>query len=80
MANKTIIQVPIKKTDLQTVSLTMVMEEKTWNAIYAPKDETGAPISTESRSCSGTVTADPGLWAWIDNVVIPAINAQEGTA
>ena len=80
MAEKTILQQPVKKTDLNDLHLFIGgTGEKTWNALYVPKDETGAAIG-EARSISGPVTQDPGLWAWIDTVVIPAINAQEGTA
>jgi hypothetical protein len=81
MPEKTIRQQPVVKTDLAGVHLHL--EEggmKSWNATYLPKDETGASIGTEPRTAGGSVTQDPGLWAWVDGVVIPAINAQEGTA
>ena len=79
MADKTIVQVPVKKTDLKDVHLYLSDAGKSWNALYIPKDATGAEIGPGLRSVSGTVTADPGLWAWVDSVVVPAINAQEGT-
>jgi hypothetical protein len=79
MPDKTIIQKPVVKTDLRNVSLLLEAGVKTWNATYLPKDDTGAAIGTEPRVVSGTVTQDPGLWAWVDSVVVVAINAQEGT-
>jgi hypothetical protein len=80
MPDKTIIQKPIVKTDLKNVTLLLEAGTKTWNATYTPKDAAGAPIGPEPRVISGNVTQDPGLWAWIDTVVVAAINAQEGTA
>ena len=81
MPNKTIIQKPVVKADLKDVHLYLVSPGNlTWGANYVPKDETGAVIGTEPRNVSGTVTQDPGLWAWVDSVVIVAINEKEGTA
>ena len=62
MPDKTMVQKPIKKTDLNNVSLLLVATEKTWSCTYTPKDETGAAIG-EPRVIGGAVTADPGLWA-----------------
>jgi hypothetical protein len=79
MATKTLVQQPVKKTDLKDVHLYLgAAGEKTWSALYVPKDATGAAIG-EPRSITGVVTQDPGLWAWVDGVVVPAINAVEGT-
>lgn len=81
MPEKVIHQQPVKKTDLVNVSLYLSASgAKTWGATYLPKDELGNPVGTEPR-VMGTqpVTTDPGLWAWVDNVVVVAINAQEGT-
>jgi len=80
MPNKTIVQKPVGKADLKNVSLLLEAGVKTWNTTYTPKDDTGAPIGEEPRVIGGTLAQDPGLWAWIDAVVIPAINAKEGTA
>ena len=79
MPAKTILQQPVKKTDLTNVTLLLIAADKTWNALYVPKDETGAAMG-EPRTISGTVTADPGLWAWVEYTVVAAINAREGTA
>ena len=80
MPNKTIVQKPVTKNDLGNITLLLVSGTKTWNAQYIPKDESGNGIGTEMRVISGTVTQDPGLWAWVDSVVIPAINVKEQTA
>jgi hypothetical protein len=49
--------------------------------LYRPVDETGTPIG-ETRSLSqshaGAGAAD--IKTWITNEVLPAINAEEGTA
>ena len=80
MPDKTIVQKPVVKNDLKNVSLLLEAGVKTWNATYVPKDATGATIGDEPRVISGTVTMDPGLWAWIDTVVVVAINEKEQTA
>ena len=78
MANKTIVQVPVKKTELKDLHLYMTSGTPTWGALYVPEDDTGAPIG-EPRSLSGAVTDAADLFAWVDRIIVPAINAQEGT-
>jgi hypothetical protein len=80
MADKTITQKAVGKTDLKNVALLLEGGMKSWNATYIPKDSTGANVGDEPRAISGTVTQDPGLWAWVDTVVVVAINQKEGTA
>jgi hypothetical protein len=80
MPDKTIVQTPVGKTDLKNISLLLEEGTKTWNATYIPKDDAGTAIGDEPRVISGLVTQDPGLWAWVDTVVVAAINGKEGTA
>jgi hypothetical protein len=79
MPDKTVVQKPVTNADLTDCHLYLVAGTPTWGATYVPKDATGAAIGGP-RTVSGTVAYDPGLWAWVDAVVVAAINTQEGTA
>jgi hypothetical protein len=78
LANKTITQVPITNAHLTDCHLYLVAGTPNWSALYIPRDDAGAPIG-EARNVTGPVVYDAGLWAWVDNVVVAAANAKEGT-
>jgi hypothetical protein len=78
MAEKTIRQQPITNAHLTDAHLYLVAGTPTWSALYVPVDETGAKIG-EPRTIGGPVAYDPGLWAWVDTVIVASANAKEGT-
>jgi len=78
MADKTIVQKPVKKGDLSDLHLYITPSGQNWNALYTPKDAAGAPIGTP-RTLTGVLAHPQELFAWVDLEVIPAINAAEGT-
>ena len=83
MPDKAIIQKPVTKQELKDVHLYIESATKTWQALYLPKDSAGVPIGgiDANRSVTGTFSpaGDPELFQWVDRVIIPAINAAEGT-
>ena len=80
MPDKTIVQKPVTNADLTDCHLYLVLGTPTWGATYIPKDATGAPIGEPRVINGGDVAYNAGLWAWVDSVVVAAINTKEGTA
>jgi hypothetical protein len=77
VADKTIIQKPLTRN--QIINMNVVMGTgANWSATYIPIDATGAKIGQE-RSFNAPFGSDPDFIAWLTNVVVPALNAVEGT-
>jgi hypothetical protein len=77
MPTKTIVQQPVNRGDITNVVVVMGTNA-TWNAVYIPHDASGNKIGME-RSYSLPFGSDPDYLAWLTNVVLPALNAHEGT-
>jgi hypothetical protein len=77
MPDKTIVQKPMTRNEIQNVIVVMGATAS-WNAVYTPKDSTGLGIG-QPRSFQAPFGSDPDFIAWLTNVVVPALNAHEGT-
>jgi hypothetical protein len=77
MPDKTIVQKHLTRNEISNVVVVMGVNA-TWNAVYTPIDAAGAPIG-QPRSFQTAFGSDPEFLSWITNVVLPALNAHEGT-
>jgi hypothetical protein len=75
--DKTIIQKHLTRNEIGSIVVTMGTNAA-WNAVYTPLDSTGAPIG-QPRSFQAVFGSDPEFLSWVTNIVLPALNAHEGT-
>jgi hypothetical protein len=77
MPDKTIVQKHLTRNEISSIAVSMGTNG-TWNAVYTPLDSTGVGIG-HPRSFQAVFGSDPDFLAWLTNVVVPALNAHEGT-
>jgi hypothetical protein len=75
--DKTIVQKHLTRNEISNMNVIMGTSAN-WSAVYTPLDSTGAKIGME-RSWNQPFGNDPDFIAWLTNVVLPALNAHEGT-
>jgi hypothetical protein len=77
MPDKTIVQKHLTRNEITNMNVVLGVTPN-WSAVYIPLDATGAKIGME-RTWNQTFANDPDFIAWLTNVVLPALNAHEGT-
>jgi hypothetical protein len=75
--DKTIVQKHLTRNEILNMNVVMGTNAN-WSAVYIPLDSTGAKIGME-RTWNMAFGNDPDFIAWLTNVVLPALNAHEGT-